>query len=135
MKLTKDEMERIWRGRGIGQESHGCVCEWDGDKLTAWVSTQGVHGTKDGFAQGLKIPGANVRVITQYMGGGFGSKTQVGSEGLMCAMCDCHMGITAENIATRFKVSRESGSMLAGPSATLRKLRMIWPLSSRTGLY
>ena len=50
------------------------VCEWDGDKLTAWVSTQAVHGTQDGFAQALNIPQANVRVITQYMGGGFGSK-------------------------------------------------------------
>ncbi|HTH03392.1 MAG TPA: xanthine dehydrogenase family protein molybdopterin-binding subunit [Vicinamibacterales bacterium] len=55
-------------------ESHGAVCEWDGDNLTAWVSTQGVNATKDGFATGLKIPASNVRVITQYMGGGFGSK-------------------------------------------------------------
>ena len=29
----------------VCMETHGCVCEWDGDKLTAWVSTQGVHGT------------------------------------------------------------------------------------------
>ena len=50
------------------------VCEWDGDKLTAWVSTQGVHGAREGFATALKIPQANVRVITEYMGGGFGSK-------------------------------------------------------------
>ena len=28
-------------------ETHGCVCEWEGDKLTAWVSTQGVHGTRE----------------------------------------------------------------------------------------
>ena len=35
-------------------ETHGCVCEWDGDKLTAWVSTQAVHGTAQGFAQGLR---------------------------------------------------------------------------------
>jgi xanthine dehydrogenase YagR molybdenum-binding subunit len=69
----------------VCMETHGCVCEWDGDKLTAWVSTQGVHGTKDGFAQGLKIPGANVRVITQYMGGGFGSKFGPDSQGLICA--------------------------------------------------
>jgi xanthine dehydrogenase YagR molybdenum-binding subunit len=69
----------------VCMESHGCVCEWDGDKLTAWVSTQGVHGTKDGFAQGLKIPGANVRVITQYMGGGFGSKFGPDAQGLICA--------------------------------------------------
>jgi len=66
-------------------ETHGCVCEWDGDKLTAWVSTQGVHGTKDGFAQGLKIPASNVRVITQYMGGGFGSKFGPDAQGLICA--------------------------------------------------
>jgi len=66
-------------------ETHGCVCEWDGDKLTAWVSTQAVHGTKDGFAQGLKIPATNVRVITQYMGGGFGSKFGPDVQGLICA--------------------------------------------------
>jgi xanthine dehydrogenase YagR molybdenum-binding subunit len=69
----------------VCMESHGCVCEWDGDKLTAWVSTQGVHGTKDGFAQGLKIPASNVRVITQYMGGGFGSKFGPDAQGLICA--------------------------------------------------
>jgi xanthine dehydrogenase YagR molybdenum-binding subunit len=69
----------------VCMESHGCVCEWDGDKLTAWVSTQGVHGTKDGFASGLKIPSANVRVITQFMGGGFGSKFGPDSQGLICA--------------------------------------------------
>jgi xanthine dehydrogenase YagR molybdenum-binding subunit len=66
-------------------ETHGTVCEWDGDKLTAWVSTQAVHGTKDGFAQGLKIPASNVRVITQYMGGGFGSKFGPDAQGLICA--------------------------------------------------
>src|SRR5581483_101902 len=66
-------------------ETHGCVCEWDGDKLTAWVSTQAVHGTKDGFAKGLDIPASNVRVITQYMGGGFGSKFGPDAQGLICA--------------------------------------------------
>jgi xanthine dehydrogenase YagR molybdenum-binding subunit len=66
-------------------ETHGTVCEWDGDHLTAWVSTQAVHGTKDGFARGLNIPASNVRVITQYMGGGFGSKFGPDSQGLICA--------------------------------------------------
>ena len=66
-------------------ETHGCVCEWDGDKLAAWVSTQGVHGTAQQFAQGLKIPQSNVRVITQYMGGGFGSKFGPDAQGIICA--------------------------------------------------
>jgi xanthine dehydrogenase YagR molybdenum-binding subunit len=66
-------------------ETHGCVCEWNGDNLTAWVSTQAVHGTREGFAQGLKIPIANVRVLTEYMGGGFGSKFGPDMQGLLCA--------------------------------------------------
>ncbi|HZP48487.1 MAG TPA: xanthine dehydrogenase family protein molybdopterin-binding subunit [Vicinamibacterales bacterium] len=66
-------------------ETHGTVCEWDGDKLTAWVSTQGVHQCADGFAQALGIPRANVRVITQYMGGGFGSKFAPDAQGIICA--------------------------------------------------
>ncbi|MDE3153609.1 MAG: xanthine dehydrogenase family protein molybdopterin-binding subunit [Acidobacteriota bacterium] len=69
----------------VSLETHGCVCEWDGDKLTAWVSTQAVHGTREGFAQALKIPQANVRVITQYMGGGFGSKFAPDAQGIICA--------------------------------------------------
>jgi xanthine dehydrogenase YagR molybdenum-binding subunit len=66
-------------------ETHGCVCEWNGEHLTAWVSTQAVHGTRDGFASGLKIPQANVRVITEFMGGGFGSKFAPDAQGLICA--------------------------------------------------
>ncbi len=66
-------------------ETHGCICEWNGDNLTAWVSTQAVHGTREGFASGLKIPQANVRVITEFMGGGFGSKFGPDIQGLLCA--------------------------------------------------
>jgi xanthine dehydrogenase YagR molybdenum-binding subunit len=55
-------------------ETHGGVCEWDGENLTAWVSTQAVQASKDGLAAALKIPQSNVHVITDYMGGGFGSK-------------------------------------------------------------
>jgi xanthine dehydrogenase YagR molybdenum-binding subunit len=42
-------------------ESHGAVCEWAGDKLTAWISTQGVNGSKENFANASGIPQANVR--------------------------------------------------------------------------
>jgi xanthine dehydrogenase YagR molybdenum-binding subunit len=55
-------------------ETHGGVCEWNGENLTAWCSTQAVHGTREGTARALGVPQANVRVITDYMGGGFGSK-------------------------------------------------------------
>ena len=66
-------------------ETHGAVCEWEGDKLTVWVSTQGVHQCAQQFAQALGIPQSNVRVITQYMGGGFGSKFAPDAQGIICA--------------------------------------------------
>ena len=35
-------------------ETHGIVCEWDGDKLTAWVSTQGVHACAQRLRAGAR---------------------------------------------------------------------------------
>jgi xanthine dehydrogenase YagR molybdenum-binding subunit len=55
-------------------ETHGCVAEWEADRLTAWVSTQAVHAVREGVAKALEIPQTNVHIITDYMGGGFGSK-------------------------------------------------------------
>lgn len=66
-------------------ESHGQVCEWEGDKLTVWASTQNVTGLEGQFAEGLEIPATNVRVITPVMGGGFGSKFSADTWGLSCA--------------------------------------------------
>lgn len=55
-------------------EAHGQVTMWEGDQLTAWCSTQAVSAVAQQLAEGLKIPASNVRVRTEYMGGGFGSK-------------------------------------------------------------
>jgi xanthine dehydrogenase YagR molybdenum-binding subunit len=55
-------------------ETHGGIAEWDGDKLTMYISTQGINAARDGIADALKVSRPNVRVITEYMGGGFGSK-------------------------------------------------------------
>ncbi|MGH9347012.1 MAG: xanthine dehydrogenase family protein molybdopterin-binding subunit [Vicinamibacterales bacterium] len=69
----------------VSLETHGCVCEWEGERLTAWVSTQAVHATREGFAKALDIPMNSVRVIAEYMGGGFGSKFGPDVQGIMCA--------------------------------------------------
>ncbi len=67
-------------------ESHGQVCEWeDQDHLTAWCSTQAVSGLPGQFGDKLEIPTSNVRVITPYMGGGFGSKFSADRWGIDCA--------------------------------------------------
>src|SRR5580658_1580885 len=96
-------------------ESHGAVCEWTGDKLTAWISTQGINGAKENFASALGIPQANVRVLCQYMGGGFGSKAlSVGAEGLMCAKL-----AKAANAPVKLMLDRKEEHLATGnrPSA------------------
>jgi xanthine dehydrogenase YagR molybdenum-binding subunit len=55
-------------------ETHGGIAEWEGDRLLLHISTQGINRSRDGIADALKIPRPNVRVVTEYMGGGFGSK-------------------------------------------------------------
>ena len=55
-------------------EPHTAVAKMDGDKMTAWISTQTPFPSQSQIAQALKMPSQNVRVITPYVGGGFGGK-------------------------------------------------------------
>jgi xanthine dehydrogenase molybdenum-binding subunit len=51
-----------------------CVASWDGHDLTVWDSVQGVWNSKGVLADSLGLDPENVRVIVEYLGGGFGSK-------------------------------------------------------------
>jgi xanthine dehydrogenase YagR molybdenum-binding subunit len=55
-------------------ETHGAVVDWDGRVLTVWCSTQGIFNVRTSVANALGLPQNRVRVIKQYMGGGFGAK-------------------------------------------------------------
>ena len=56
-------------------EAHGQVSEWtDAEHVTVWASTQNVSGVPGQIAEKVGIPASNVRCITPFMGGGFGSK-------------------------------------------------------------
>ena len=94
----------------VSLETHGCVCEWDGDKLTSWASTQAVHGTREQFAKALGIPQANVRVITEYMGGGFGSKFGPDAQGIICAKLAKQAGAAVKMMLDRKEEHLASGN-------------------------
>jgi xanthine dehydrogenase YagR molybdenum-binding subunit len=66
-------------------EPHGSVVVWEGDHLVAYDSTQNIHGVRDGLARALKVPAANVTVIKNYMGGGFGSKLSLNEQTVVAA--------------------------------------------------
>lgn len=56
-------------------ETHAAVARWEGDKVTVWASTQAPFMVRGQVAQGLKVAARQVRVITPYVGGGFGGKS------------------------------------------------------------
>jgi CO/xanthine dehydrogenase Mo-binding subunit len=55
-------------------ETHQSVVQWLGDTLEVYISTQYIWGVREEISAALGIPGDKVRVVCQYMGGGFGSK-------------------------------------------------------------
>lgn len=97
-------------------ESHGVVAEWNNEKtsLTVWASTQAVAGVAGQLARHFKLAPANVKCITHYMGGGFGSKFQPYPEGLAAAELSRQTGK-----AVKIMLTREAEIITAGnrPSA------------------
>jgi isoquinoline 1-oxidoreductase len=57
-------------------ETHTALAKVEKDRATVWASTQRPFGAKEEVAQALGIPSRNVRVITPFVGGGFGGKSQ-----------------------------------------------------------
>jgi nicotinate dehydrogenase subunit B len=59
-------------------EPHTAVAQVEGDRATVWASTQSPFRAQGEVAQTLGLPTANVRVITPFVGCGFGGKNQGG---------------------------------------------------------
>lgn len=69
----------------VSLETHGAVAQWNGDELTVWCSTQGIFTVRDDLAVLFSLPPEKVRVLTPYLGGGFGSKFGAGAEVVIAA--------------------------------------------------
>ena len=67
-------------------EPHATIAAWDGDKLTLWTANQQIDwGVRD-LAKTLGIPKENVRLISPYIGGGFGGKLYILSDAVTASL-------------------------------------------------
>jgi CO/xanthine dehydrogenase Mo-binding subunit len=57
-------------------ETHTAFAKVEGEKATIWASTQNPFGAQREIAGAIGLPAQNVRVITPFVGGGFGGKTR-----------------------------------------------------------
>ena len=94
-------------------ETHGAVARWDGDELTVWESTQHVFGVRAGLQAALKIPYKDIRVLCDYMGGGFGSKGGAGKYTIVAAIFARQLGKPVRCFLTRDEENLAAGNRSA----------------------
>lgn len=67
-------------------EPHATIAAWKGDQLTVWTSNQMVDWSRGDLAATLKIPKEKVRLVSPFIGGGFGGKLFVRAEAVLAAL-------------------------------------------------
>ncbi|CAA9576709.1 MAG: Xanthine dehydrogenase, molybdenum binding subunit [uncultured Thermomicrobiales bacterium] len=101
-------------------EPHGCTAMWEGGRLTLWDSTQSIFDVREGVAGKLGLPQGRVRVIKQYMGGGFGSKQIAWKHTAIAALLAKRAGRPVQ-----LMLDREAENLAAGNrNATRQRLRL-----------
>jgi len=70
----------------MAMEPHASMAVWEGDKVTVWTSNQMIHWGHTDLAETLKMPPEKVRVVSPYIGGGFGGKLFLRSDALLAAL-------------------------------------------------
>ncbi len=113
-------------------EPSATTAVWDGGRLTLYDSTMGVRASQLTVAQLLGIPLADVRVITHFVGGGFGGKAMVWPHVTLAAMAARHVGRPVKLSLTRPQTytshghreeQEQSMSLGAGPDGRLTAIR------------
>lgn len=67
-------------------EPHASIAAWNGGRLTLWTSHQMIDWCVTDMASTLGVPKENVRVISPFIGGGFGGKLFVRADALLAAL-------------------------------------------------
>jgi xanthine dehydrogenase YagR molybdenum-binding subunit len=67
-------------------EPHASIAAWDGDKLTLWTSNQMIAWTTGDVAKTLGLPKENVRLVSPFIGGGFGGKLFLRADAILAAL-------------------------------------------------
>ncbi|MBD0290009.1 MAG: xanthine dehydrogenase family protein molybdopterin-binding subunit [Thermoleophilia bacterium] len=99
-------------------ETHQSVCEWTGDGLTVYTSTQYVWGVRDEVAERFGLPPDRVRVVCEFMGGGFGAKNGAGEDTFLAAELAREAGRPVRCALTR----REENVAAGNRNATIQRL-------------
>jgi CO/xanthine dehydrogenase Mo-binding subunit len=116
-KLRKGDVESAWSRcvaivegefrlpqiQHVPIEPHVAVAQWDlSDQVTLWTCSQSPFAQRDLIAQSLDIPHGNLRVVSPYVGGGFGGKAGISME-----VCAVVMARAVKGRPVKLRMTRE----------------------------
>ncbi|CAG9267950.1 xanthine dehydrogenase family protein molybdopterin-binding subunit [Paraburkholderia caribensis] len=82
-------------------ELHATVAQWDGEGYTFYETTQAVSNHQGTLMQMLGLPKEKVRVISRYLGSGFGGKLWMWPHSLLAAAATRHTGQPVKLVVSR----------------------------------
>ncbi|WP_108658741.1 xanthine dehydrogenase family protein molybdopterin-binding subunit [Acuticoccus kandeliae] len=83
-------------------EPHGLIVEWNGpDRLTVYEPSQWVDGMARTYAEWFDLPFENVRIVSPFIGGGFGSKARAHNYSAVSAIAARQLGRPVKLALTR----------------------------------
>jgi xanthine dehydrogenase YagR molybdenum-binding subunit len=82
-------------------EPHATIADWEAGKLTVYDATQYVSGVRDVVSKTLGIPADDVRVVSPFVGGGFGCKGSTWSHVVLAAMAARQVGRPVKLVVDR----------------------------------
>jgi xanthine dehydrogenase YagR molybdenum-binding subunit len=85
-------------------EPHATQATWDGDKLTLHTANQMLNQGQAAIARTLKMPLENVRLVSPYIGGGFGAKLWVNADAILAAIAARQIKRPVKTALTRQQV-------------------------------
>ena len=101
-------------------ETHGVVADWRDDGATLYASTQGIHSVQDEIAKLFRLPKSKVRVISEFTGGGFGSKFGAGNFGVIAL----HLSRQAKRPVRLFLDRRAEHLAVGNRPSSIQRLRI-----------
>jgi CO/xanthine dehydrogenase Mo-binding subunit len=100
-------------------ETHQSICDWRDDSLDVYISTQFIWGIRESIASQLDLPPDKVRVVCEFMGGGFGSKNGPGDYTYIGAELARRTGRPVRCALTR----REENQAAGNRNSTIQRLK------------
>ena len=90
--FTVDQVYRTPGHNSAAMEPHCAIASWDGDQLTLRGSYQMLNHNINELADALQIVPDNIRMLSPYVGGGFGSKLGISPEAVSAAIAAKEVG-------------------------------------------